>query len=195
MSESSALKVAVVGAGGVGKSCITIRFVQSKFIKKYSPTIEDFYRKAISLDDNNVYTLDIMDTAGQEEFSALRESYMRSGQGFLLVYAVNSRTSFEECKNLRNQILRARDKDADKVPIVLLGNKCDMPAEDREVTAEEGKALAQEFGCIFFETSAKENINVTEAFTSVTRKIVEIQNSDEGKKKEKQGKSKRCVLF
>lgn len=194
MSESSALKVVVVGAGGVGKSCITIRFVQSKFIKKYSPTIEDFYRKAISLDDSNVYTLDIMDTAGQEEFSALRESYMRSGQGFLLVYAVNSKASFEECKNLRNQILRARDKDADKVPIVLLGNKCDMPLEDREVTAEEGKALAQEFNCSFFETSAKENINVTEAFTQITKKVVEIQNSDEGKK-EKQGKRKRCVLF
>ena len=95
MAEST-YKIVVVGSGGVGKSCIVVRFVQGKFIKKYDPTIEDFYRKQIDVDGEAIM-LDILDTAGQEEFSALRDSYMRTGDGFVLVYAVNSSTSIYDC--------------------------------------------------------------------------------------------------
>ncbi|GFS31787.1 ras-related protein R-Ras2 [Trichonephila inaurata madagascariensis] len=80
-------KLVVVGGGGVGKSALTIRFIQSYFVVDYDPTIEDSYTKQCVI-DGQVARLDILDTAGQEEFSAMREQYMRSGEGFLLVFSV-----------------------------------------------------------------------------------------------------------
>merc|ERR1711924_105017 len=76
-------RIVVVGAGGVGKSALTVRFIQGNFVEKYDPTIEDSYRKQVAVDGVAVL-LDIMDTAGQEEYSALRDQYMKTGQGFIL---------------------------------------------------------------------------------------------------------------
>ena len=182
MAEST-YKIVVVGSGGVGKSCIVVRFVQGKFIKKYDPTIEDFYRKQIDVDGEAIM-LDILDTAGQEEFSALRDSYMRTGDGFVLVYAVNSSTSFDDCNKLRSQILRIKEKD--NVPMILVGNKCDI--EERDVTTQEGQELAKQFSCAFIESSAKENINIPEIFVNIVKKVKETQEaSGTGKPKKKGG--------
>jgi small GTP-binding protein len=115
------------------------------------PTIEDSYRKQVTIDDETCL-LDILDTAGQEEYSAMRDQYMRTGQGFLCVYAITSRSSFDEISSFREQILRV--KDADKVPMVVVGNKCDLESE-RQVSKAEGQDLAKSFGCPFLETSAK----------------------------------------
>ena len=97
MGDNSArtYKLVVVGGGGVGKSALTIQFIQSYFVTDYDPTIEDSYTKQCVIDDR-VAKLDILDTAGQEEFSAMREQYMRSGEGFLLVFAFTDRASFDE---------------------------------------------------------------------------------------------------
>ncbi|CAL5970080.1 Ras-related_protein Rap-1b [Hexamita inflata] len=181
MAEST-YKIVVVGSGGVGKSCITVRFVQGKFIKKYDPTIEDFYRKQIDVDSEAIM-LDILDTAGQEEFSALRDSYMRTGDGFVLVYAVNSSTSFDDCSKLRSQILRIKEKE--NVPMVLVGNKCDI--EERDVTTKEGEELAKTFNCDFIESSAKENINISEIFVKIVKKVKASQEADGVKKPKKKG--------
>jgi hypothetical protein len=72
-------RIVVVGAGGVGKSALTVRFIQGNFVEKYDPTIEDSYRKQVAV-DGVACLLDIMDTAGQEEYSALRDQYMKTGQ-------------------------------------------------------------------------------------------------------------------
>ena len=77
--------------------------------------------------------LDVLDTAGQEEYSAMREQYMRTGEGFLLIYSITSRQSFEEIMTFQQQILRVKDKDF--FPIILVGNKCDL-ADEREVSKE-----------------------------------------------------------
>ena len=77
--------------------------------------------------------MDVLDTAGQEEYSAMREQYMRTGEGFLLVYSITSRQSFEEIAVFQQQILRVKDKDA--FPIIVVGNKCDLEGE-REVSTE-----------------------------------------------------------
>merc|ERR1712184_213120 len=92
---ASTYRVVVVGGGGVGKSALTIQFIQSYFVTDYDPTIEDSYQKQCVI-DGTVAKLDILDTAGQEEFSAMREQYMRSGEGFLLVFSLSDRKSFEE---------------------------------------------------------------------------------------------------
>lgn len=98
----------------------------------YDADIPDSYRKQTVIDDE-VALLDVLDTAGQEEYSAMREQYMRNGEGFLLVYAVTSRQSFEEIVLFQQQILRVKDKDS--FPIVLVGNKCDLESE-RVVSTE-----------------------------------------------------------
>merc|ERR1719249_211094 len=109
-SDQSCYKLVVVGGGGVGKSALTIQFIQSYFVTDYDPTIEDSYRKQCVIDDD-VARLDILDTAGQEEFSAMREQYMRSGEGFLLVFSLTERTSYEEIYKFHKQVLRVKDRD------------------------------------------------------------------------------------
>ncbi|KAI0346595.1 ras-domain-containing protein [Trametopsis cervina] len=160
-------KLVVVGGGGVGKSCLTIQFIQSHFVVEYDPTIEDSYRKQCVIDDE-VALLDVLDTAGQEEYGAMREQYMRTGEGFLLVYSITSRNSFEEISTFYQQILRV--KDMDQFPVIIVANKCDLEYE-RQVGMNEGRDLAKHFGCKFIETSAKQRINVDEAFTNLVREI------------------------
>jgi GTPase KRas protein len=160
-------KLVVVGGGGVGKSALTIQLIQSHFVDEYDPTIEDSYRKQCTIDGEQTL-LDVLDTAGQEEYSAMREQYMRTGEGFLLVYSINSRNSLEELSSFYEQILRV--KDSEHVPVLIVGNKCDLEIE-RQVSYDEGKALANRFGCKFIETSAKQRINVEEAFYDLVRTI------------------------
>jgi GTPase KRas protein len=92
----------------------------------------DSYRKQCIVDDE-VALLDVLDTAGQEEYSAMREQYMRTGEGFLLVYSITSRESFEEIRTFQQQILRVKDKDV--FPMVVVGNKLDL-AHERKVAVE-----------------------------------------------------------
>ena len=160
-------KLVVVGGGGVGKSALTIQLIQSHFVDEYDPTIEDSYRKQCTIDGEQVL-LDILDTAGQEEYSAMREQYMRTGEGFLLVYSINSKNSLEELQTFYEQILRV--KDSDQVPVLVVGNKCDLEME-RQVSYEEGQTLANSFNCPFLETSAKLRINVEEAFFDLVKYV------------------------
>ena len=160
-------KIVVVGGGGVGKSALTIQLIQNHFLEEYDPTIEDSYRKQVTI-DGETSLLDILDTAGQEEYSAMRDQYMRTGQGFLMVYAITSRASFDEVKTYHEQILRV--KDADRVPVAIAGNKCDL-ASERAVATEEGEQLAKTWGAPFLETSAKTRVNVEECFFALVREI------------------------
>ncbi|GAA5951292.1 hypothetical protein JCM8115_005111 [Rhodotorula mucilaginosa] len=160
-------KLVVVGGGGVGKSALTIQFIQSHFVDEYDPTIVHSYRKQCMIDEE-VALLDVLDTAGQEEYSAMREQYMRTGEGFLLVYSITSRNSFDEISTFHQQILRVKDKDY--FPVVVVANKADLEHE-RQVGTHEGQALAKHFGCRFIETSAKQRMNVDEAFHDLVREI------------------------
>jgi len=160
-------KIVILGEGGVGKSALTIQFVNNHFVTDYDPTIENSYRKQITVDETTLM-LDILDTAGQEEYSAMRDQYIRSGQGFIVVYSIISRSTFEKISEFREKILMVKDEE--DFPMVLLGNKCDLET-DRVVTREEGQNLSRQFGVPFFETSAKNKINITEAFEGVVREI------------------------
>lgn len=160
-------KLVVVGDGGVGKSALTIRLTQSRFVEEYDPTIEDSYRKQTVI-DGDVCVLDVLDTAGQEEYSAMREQYMRTGEGFLLVYSVNSRNSFGELMTYFQEILRI--KGTEYIPIVIVGNKSDLDFE-RNVSYEEGQELARQLHAPFLEASAKRDLDVEECFFQVARLI------------------------
>jgi len=113
--------------------------------------------------------LEILDTAGTEQFTAMRDLYMKNGQGFVLVYSITSQSTFNDLTDLREQILRV--KDTDKVPMVLVGNKCDLE-DDRMVTKDQGNQLASTWGGVtFLETSARKKINVDEVFFDLVRQI------------------------
>ncbi|XP_050760307.1 ras-related protein Rap-2a isoform X1 [Numenius arquata] len=143
-------KVVVLGSGGVGKSALTVQFVTGTFIEKYDPTIEDFYRKEI------------------EQFASMRDLYIKNGQGFILVYSLVNQQSFQDIRPMRDQIIRV--KRYEKVPVILVGNKVDLESE-REVSSSEGRALAEEWGCPFMETSAKSKTMVDELFAEIVRQM------------------------
>jgi len=172
-------KIVVLGDGGVGKSCITIQFTQNHFVKEYDPTIENSYRKQVTIDEESIM-LDILDTAGQEEYSVMRDQYINSGQGFLIVYSVTARRSFETAGELRDKILQV--KEADDYPIVLCGNKCDLE-EERKVSLEEGTEKAKEWDVPFFETSAKTRVNIEESFFELVRVMRKAEEKPGAKKK------------
>ncbi|KZV91437.1 ras-domain-containing protein [Exidia glandulosa HHB12029] len=122
-------------------------------------------RRQCVIDDENAL-LDVLDTVAQE--GATREQNARTIEGFLLVYSITSRSSFEEVPRFHQQILRVTDKDS--LPIIVVGNKCDLEYE-RQVGETEGRDLAKQCNCNFIETSAKQRINVDEAFASLVREI------------------------
>uniref|UniRef100_A0AAV2LZP8 Ras-related protein Rap-1b n=1 Tax=Knipowitschia caucasica TaxID=637954 RepID=A0AAV2LZP8_KNICA len=159
-------KLVVLGSGGVGKSALTVQFVQGIFVEKYDPTIEDSYRKQVEVDGQQCM-LEILDTAGTEQFTAMRDLYMKNGQGFALVYSITAQSTFNDLQDLREQILRV--KDTEDVPMILVGNKCDLE-DERVVGKEQGQNLARQWSnCAFLETSAKSKINVNEIFYDLDR--------------------------
>jgi GTPase KRas protein len=152
---------------------------------QYEPTIEDTYRKQV-LVDNQSCTLEVLDSAGAGEYRALEHQWIRSGEGFLLVYSISSRISFERIQTFHNQIHRVKESEAPStpypgspisraapstpIPIILVGNKSDR-ATEREVSIHEGRVLAQKLGCAFLETSAKNGIAVEDAFYDIIRQL------------------------
>lgn len=161
-------KVVVVGDGGVGKSALTIQYFQHMFLEDHNPTIEDSYLQNVEV-DGEWCVLDVLDTAGQDEFSAMREQYMRKGHGFIIVYSVTDQQSFRQVRRFYTQILRARDRDS--YPMILAANKIDL-VQQRVVTPEDGQNLAQELGVQYIETSAKNPpVNVDLIFHDLIRII------------------------
>ncbi len=152
----------------VGKSALTIQFFQKMFVEDYDPTIEDSYIQHTET-DGQWCILDVLDTAGQEEFSAMREQYMRKGDAFLLVYSVTDKASFTNIRNFHTLILRVKDKDA--YPMILVANKVDL-VHLRQVSQEQGQDLANVLRIPYIETSAKNPpVNVDKAFHEVVRII------------------------
>merc|ERR1711974_63821 len=178
------IKICVLGDGGVGKTALTIQLCSNHFVEEYDPTIEDSYRKQVVIDDESCL-LEILDTAGPEEFTALRDQWIRDCEGFVLIYSITSRPSFEQISVFKDQVLRVKDKD--RIPMMLVGNKCDLE-EKREVSTQEGQDLARAFGASFKEASAKTRVNVEEAFYDLVRKIrSHRQGSNPGKQGKKNG--------
>ncbi|CAF0949497.1 unnamed protein product [Rotaria sordida] len=165
VKDKPTYKIIVLGSGGVGKSAITIQFVKSFFFSDYDPTIEDSYVKQCLI-DNQIAQLEILDSAGQEEFKPMRDQYVRVGEGFLLVFSLTDRRSLDECYKLHRDILRI--KDTDNVPMLLIGNKLDVRQIGMDVHAH---AAAASMHIPYFETSARTRHNIDEIFIELVRLI------------------------
>jgi len=174
LMTSAECQTVVLGSGGVGKSSLVIRFIQDVFIEKYDPTIEDSYRHQIEVDSTPVM-LQILDTAGTEQFTSMREMYMRNGDGFLVIYSITAPSSFGEIPDILELIRRVRDAvRVSDIPMILIGNKADL-REQREVTTEQGEKLAEKYQVKFYETSAKTKANIEESFFDLVRLILHMK--------------------
>eukprot|EP00884_Botryococcus_braunii_P006382 jgi/Botrbrau1/15745/Bobra.4_1s0113.1 len=163
------VKLLLIGDSGVGKSCLLLRFSEDSFTSSFITTIGiDFKIKKILL-DNKWIKLQIWDTAGQERFRTITSAYYRGAMGILLVYDVTDEASFN---NIRNWMRNIEQHASDTVNKVLVGNKSDMDESKRAVPYSKGQALADEFGIQFFETSAKNNVNVDEVFQSIAKDVM-----------------------
>ncbi|CAG8647485.1 4233_t:CDS:2 [Gigaspora margarita] len=125
-----------------------------------------------------------------EEYTALRDQWIRDGEGFLLVYSISSRSTFERVERFHDQITRV--KDTEPVPLMLVGNKCDKITE-REVSREEGMNMARRLKCDFIESSAKTCVNVERAFYGVVKMI--RQNREGGKDSRRNKKKAKCAIL
>eukprot|EP01100_Stratorugosa_tubuloviscum_P007234 TRINITY_DN302_c0_g1_i2.p1 TRINITY_DN302_c0_g1~~TRINITY_DN302_c0_g1_i2.p1 ORF type:complete len:216 (-),score=111.44 TRINITY_DN302_c0_g1_i2:27-674(-) len=161
------IKLLLIGDSGVGKSCLLLRFSDDSFTPSFITTIGiDFKIRTIELDGKKI-KLQIWDTAGQERFRTITTAYYRGAMGILLVYDVTDEKSFS---NIRNWMRNIEQHATESVNKMLIGNKCDM-VDKRAVESDRGKALAAEYGINFLETSAKNSINVEEAFISLAKDI------------------------
>jgi len=180
-------KVIMVGSGGVGKSALTLQFMYDEFVEDYEPTKADSYRKKVVLDGEEVQ-IDILDTAGQEDYAAIRDNYFRSGEGFLCVFSITEEDSFQATQEFREQILRV--KGDSNIPFILVGNKADLSGS-RQVQLATANNKATEWQVPYVETSAKTRENVDKVFYDLMREIRSRKVSDDSAGKTDQGKKKK----
>jgi len=170
----------------------------ANFAPAVARTIEDSYRKQLPVDDQT-WLLDVLDTAGMEEFSAMRDQYMRQAQAVMYVYSVTSSRSLDELASIHEQLLRVRDEDpaSSTFPVVICGNKIDLESE-RQVTTKDGADLATRWRAEFFETSAKTRINIDEAFVALVRLFARNRQkpaSDNKHREQGERKARKCTLL
>jgi small GTP-binding protein len=178
MTAPKVRKLAILGSRSVGKSSLTVQFVENHFAETYYPTIENVFTKTIKYKGEE-YQMEIMDTAGQDEFSILSSKHAIGIHGYVLVYSIASRQSFEMCLILRDKILNFTGMNW--IPLVLVANKLDLHAQ-RQVSTEEGQALAKQWNCTFIETSAKHNQNISRVFDQMLSEIEKVGGGDQEKK-------------
>ena len=198
MIKDKQYKIVMLGSGAVGKSAITVQMVSGHFLSSYDPTIEDSYRTTINVNNQDII-LNILDTAGQEEFYALRDQYMRSGDGYIIVFSITSVTSFLEVNAIKEQLNIVLDSDDNTlIPIILVGNKCDLE-EYRQVQSSDAQRLADEWRVKYFETSAKNKTNINRIFEELVY-LIEANNQTNNQNTSNQKERLKynhncCVLF
>ena len=160
-------KVIIVGSGSTGKSALTLQFMYDEFVEDYEPTKADSYQKKVVLDGEEVQ-IDILDTAGEEDYAAIRDNYFRSGEGFLCVFSITQDESLQAAKEFREQIVRVKGKET--IPFILVGNKSDL-TDQRADTLANAQAQANEWKVPYVETSAKTRENVDKVFFDLMREI------------------------
>ncbi|KAK9240513.1 P-loop containing nucleoside triphosphate hydrolase protein [Lipomyces kononenkoae] len=176
--EPEKISMAILGDGGTGKSCITMRLVRSQWVDVYDPTIEDSYTTTRVIDGQK-FELEIIDTAGQDEYRGLLSGLWQSGNvadAYLLVYDVtapDSLLALEEFDDLISNAQEINHSPHAAPPVKMVaGNKCDL-VQHRAISSAQGLTWARKHGCGFMETSALMTVNIEETFALTIRRIME----------------------
>ena len=175
-TNPNSIKITVLGKGVVGKSSLTYRFINYNAPQEHDPTIEDRYKSNLNIDGQD-YEVEILDTAGEEDYQNMMDMWISFGEGFLLVFAINDKESFNLLKIKHERVLKG--KHGAKCPILLVGNKQDLESE-RQISYAEAKAQADSWGIEYIETSAKTNFNCKEAFEKLAQNIVQSKSPKKG---------------
>ena len=187
LNDENIYKVLLLGDTTVGKTCFLLKYTDKTFQEVHMSTIGLDYRlKSMKLKSGKNVKLQIWDTAGQDRFRAITKNYYKSANGIILIYDVTSLVTYENVKAWISQI---REEAPPNVVIFIAGNKIDME-EERKVNTEDGKRLADEYGFPFYETSAKEDININETFEDLVESIDKVYSNLETNNGEKQLKNK-----
>ena len=161
------LKYIIIGDAAVGKSNLLLRYVHGQFKPEYQLTIGvEFGAKNIEI-SNKIFRIQIWDTAGQESFRSITRAYYKNSVCAMVVYDITSRDSFN---NVMSWIEDCKNQSPKTIFMILVGNKCDLE-DKRQVSYEEGQDLAEKNELLFFETSAKDGINVEELFVNSAKEI------------------------
>lgn len=182
------LKIVVMGSAGVGKSSITLQFIQNSFPEKYDPTIEDSYHKIIT---NPPCELEVLDTAGSEQFASMRDLYIKNGDGFILVFSLTDKKTLQELNEVFERIKEKNKK------IMLVGNKKDLIIGNNEPIDEMAEAMSRKWQCPFLSISAKNQSQVEEAFLALIRQLQNLpfKQVESKRKKQKKPKKEHCLIM
>ena len=186
-SDVIELKLAVLGQTLVGKSALTYRFISDKFPTEHDTTIEDQYKINTTIDEHNC-RLEILHTAGQDDYQSMLDTWINFAEGFVLVYSIDDRESFESLKDKYDRVVK--NKSDDVYSVIIVGNKCDLE-DKRKVTKEEGESYAKSKGVDFMEVSALKTINVKETFVKLAHNLLEKKVTQ----KTEAGGDKCCIIF
>nr|XP_054587506.1 ras and EF-hand domain-containing protein isoform X2 [Nothobranchius furzeri] len=169
MTSEKAYRIVLAGDAAVGKSSFLLRLCKNEFKLNTSATLGvDFQMKTFIVDGEPVL-LQLWDTAGQERFRSIAKSYFRRADGVLLLYDVTCEKSF---LNIREWVDMIEDVSQDDIPIMLVGNKCDLRQDQVEsVPTSYGEKLAMTYNTLFCETSAKDGSNILEAVLHLARLV------------------------
>ena len=184
------IKLVILGKSLVGKSALTYRFINDQFPKEHDTTIEDQYKINMTIDGYNCL-LEILDTAGQDDYQSMLETWINFGSGFLLVYSIDDIESFEEAKKKYDKVVYIKGNDS--FSCILVGNKCDLGDDVRKIPTNEAEEFANSKGIPFLETSALNKINVKESFSKVVHDL--LQKTQEKKKVGALGKMCGCQII
>jgi len=180
-SQELRFRLVILGRSLVGKSAITFRFINDVFPKDHDTTIEDQYQRTVIIDGYKC-NLEILDTAGQDDYQTMLETWVNFGSGFLLVYSIDDHYSFEDIQLKYNKIVLLKEKEL--YSCILVGNKCDLDDECRKVSKKEAEEYAKSKGISFLEVSALNKINIKESFLTLVHDLIE----------KKHGKDKKSVV-
>ena len=164
------VKIVILGKSLVGKSALTYRFICDKFPTEHDTTVEDQYKVSLTIEDIKC-DLEILDTAGQDDYQTMLDTWIEFGNCFLLVYSIDDLESYKSLKTKLDRI--SQIKNNDKYSVVLVGNKCDLSESERKVKKEDVDSFAKSNNIVFLEASALKKINVKEAFTEVVHEYLE----------------------